>query len=96
MDDRCRHFFSTLGSELKIGIIMALREKPMSVSELSEKIGEERSKVSHGLLLLQRCYFVKSEKEGRSRIYCLNKDTIEPLLSLVERHAKKYCKECNV
>jgi DNA-binding transcriptional ArsR family regulator len=59
-----------------------------------DKINEERSKVSHALLSLHDCVFVNVRKEGKRRIYSLNKDTIEPLLNLVEKHVNKYCKVC--
>jgi DNA-binding transcriptional ArsR family regulator len=87
-------FFETLGTELKLDIILKLKEKPYSVTELANQINEERSKVSHALLSLLDCVFVKVRKEGKRRIYSLNTDTIEPLLNLVEKHVKKYCKEC--
>lgn len=89
-------FFSTLASGLKTDIILALHETPMSVGNLAEKLGQERSKVSHGLRLLQRCEFVHARKDGRKRIYHLNKQTIEPLLRLVANHVKTYCKECSI
>ncbi len=87
-------FFETLGTELKLDIISKLKEKPYSVTDLANQINEERSKVSHALLSLLDCVFVKVQKEGKRRIYSLNTDTIEPLLNLVEKHVKKYCKVC--
>ncbi len=92
----CHLFFGVLGSKLKIGIIYALKKKPMNVTDLSGELGEERSKVSHGLMLLRSCEFVMSKKEGRKNIYSLNKETIVPLLSLVDAHVKKYCKVCKL
>lgn len=86
-------FFRTLASRLKVGIITALKERPKSVNELAFELGEERSKLSHGLRVLKRCRFVYSRKEGRKRVYSLNEDTIVPLLKLVERHVRKYCSE---
>ena len=94
MKNKCHLFFETLGTKLKIDIIIKLKEKPLSVSELSEKLNQERSKVSHALISLLDCDFVNVKKDGKKRIYSLNKDTILPLLDLVERHVKKYCKFC--
>ncbi len=94
MKDKCHLFFETLGTRLKIDIILELKEKSLSVTELSRKLNQERSKVSHGLISLLDCGFVNAVKKGRERIYSLNKDTILPLLSLVEKHVKKYCKVC--
>ena len=94
MKDKCYLFFETLGTRLKINIIIKLKEKPQSVNELSNQLSQERSKVSHALKLLLECGFVKVKNNGRKRIYALNKNTILPLLSLVEKHVKKYCKVC--
>ncbi|MFH1317305.1 MAG: winged helix-turn-helix domain-containing protein [Candidatus Woesearchaeota archaeon] len=94
MKDKCHLFFETLGSRLKVDIIIKLKEKPFSVNELSKHLNQERSKVSHALKSLLECGFIKVKKIGRERIYSLNADTIIPLLSLVERHIKHYCKVC--
>lgn|SRR3989338_4161374 len=94
MKEKCHLFFETLGTRLKMDIILRLREKPLSVNELSEQLTQERSKVSHALISLLECGFVNAAKEGRKRIYHLNKDTILPLLSLVEKHIQRYCKVC--
>lgn len=92
--DGCYLFFETLGTKLKTDLVLKLKEKPLSVKELSEELNQERSKVSHALISLLDCGFVKVSKKGRKRIYSLNKDTILPLLNLVEKHVKKYCKVC--
>jgi len=91
----CYHvFFRTLGSELKTDIITALKEKSSGVNVIARTVNQERSKVSHALKPLLDCGFVFVEKYGRNRIYSLNKDTILPLLNLIEKHTKKYCKMC--
>ena len=94
MKNKCSLFFETLGTRLKIDIILKLKEKPLSVTKLSEKLNQERSKVSHALASLLDCGFVNARKEGKKRIYSLNKDTILPLLGIVEKHVKKYCLVC--
>lgn len=95
MKNKCHLFFETLGTRLKTNIIAELKEKPSSVTELAERLNQERSKVSHALISLLDCGFVSAKKDSKRRIYSLNKDTIIPLLNLVERHVKKYCKLCN-
>ena len=87
-------FFETLGTKLKIDIIESLREEPLPVNELAKKCNEERSKVSHALLSLSQCGFVVARKDGQKRLYSLNKETLVPLLDLVEAHVKKYCRAC--
>jgi ArsR family transcriptional regulator, zinc-responsive transcriptional repressor len=91
-------FFTNLANPLKIEIITALKEKGMgsSVGELSEKLRVEQSKVSHALALLKKCKIVNVEQEGKKRIYSLNKETILPMLKMIDEHSKSYCncKEC--
>lgn len=94
MRTKCHIFFETLATKLKINLIIALKDKPLGVNELSQKVREERSKVSHALRTLLDCGFIAVKKEGRQRIYSLNKTTIMPLLNLIERHVEKYCKIC--
>ncbi|MEW6584194.1 MAG: winged helix-turn-helix domain-containing protein, partial [Nitrospirota bacterium] len=59
MRSPCHLFFETLATDLKINIIERLREGPSGVSELSNALGHERSKVSHALLSLYECGFVQ-------------------------------------
>jgi len=94
MEDKCHLFFETLSTRLKIDIITKLKKEPFTVNKLSKQLGQERSKVSHALKSLLECGFVIVKKDGRERVYSLNTDTIIPLLDLVEKHVKKYCKVC--
>lgn len=95
MRSECHLFFETLGTKLKMDIIENLRNKPLPVNELTKRCHEERSKVSHALLSLLQCGFVHAKKDGKKRLYSLNKDTVVPLLDLAETHVKKYCRTCS-
>jgi len=84
-------FFETISHKLRLRIIDLLREKPLTVSEISNRLNQEQSKISHNLKKLNDCNFLTFEKKGKNRIYSLNKETIVPLLKLVEKHVKCYC-----
>ncbi len=84
-------FFVNLANGTRFSIIMALREKPLSVTEIVSQVGEEQSTISHNLRKLSECHILEVEQSGRERIYSLNKETIIPLLSLVDKHVKKNC-----
>ena len=86
-------FFETFSNKTRMKIIEALRQGPKSVSEICKVVGEEQSKVSHNLRKLMECNFLDVKREGKKRVYSLNKDTIIPLLNLVEKHVHKYCGE---
>jgi len=83
------NFFMNFASNSKFGIIMALREGPLSVSEIARRIDEEQSAVSHNLANLSGCHILKV----RRRVYSLNRGTVIPMLETVEKHVKRYCPE---
>lgn len=85
------NFFVNFANKTKLDIIMLLKEKPLSVGEIAEKIKGEQSKVSHNLRKLSACRILKVERKGKQRIYFLNKETVLPMLKLVEEHVQKYC-----
>ena len=87
-------FFRNLANPLKIGVILVLKEKQCSVNELARKLRIEQSKLSHALASLRKCSIVKVKRQGKKRVYYLNKDTIVPILKIIEKHEKKYCKYC--
>ncbi len=93
MNNKTYHiFFRNLANPLKMRIISALREKENSVNELSKNLKIEQSKVSHALTTLKCCNIVKVKQKGKQRIYFLNKNTIVPMLKLIDKHAKTFCK----
>lgn len=90
-------FFETISPRLRIKIVELLEKKPMSVTEICTNLGEEQSKVSHNLKKLADCHFLDVRREGKRRIYSLNKDTTIPLMNIVKKHVNKYCCEsCKV
>jgi ArsR family transcriptional regulator len=89
--DSYNKFFVNFANDTKLKIILALRENPLSVSEIVKKVGEEQSKISHNLKNLLQCHILNVKKSGKERIYSLNNDTVIPMLKLVENHTKKCC-----
>ncbi len=85
-------FFGNLANPLRIGIITLLKEKDMSVTEIIERLGVEQSKLSHALKSLRDCNIVNVKKQGKKRIYSLNKKTILPILNTIDKHEKEFCK----
>ena len=87
-------FFQNLANPLKIEILSALKQKPLSVQELTKKLNQEQSKISHALIALNHYSIVQVEQKGKQRIYSLNKETISPILKIIDKHEFKYCKYC--
>ena len=88
-------FFETISPRIRIKILELLRNKAMSVTEIASAMNEEQSKISHNLKKLKDCHFLDAKQLGKKRFYSLNKETMVPLMKLVEKHVRKYCcKEC--
>ena len=84
-------FFETLGNKNRFVILENLEKNPKNVTELCKKLGLGQTTVSHNLRRLQVTGFVKSKKSGRNRIYEINKNTVKPLLNLVDYHMRCNC-----
>lgn len=91
LTDLCYGFFSTLANPTRLAILEALGKSDMSVTQLANALGQEQSMVSHNLRPLERCKFVYFERRGKSKVYSLNRDTVETLLKTVENHAQNHC-----
>ena len=90
------NFFINLANNTKLSIILALKEKPLNVTQISNKINVEQSAVSHSLKDLTACHVLDVKKIGKERLYSLNKTTIIPMLKLVEKHVSSNCSHgCN-
>lgn len=87
-------FFQTLANPTNQSIIQELLKRPMNVTQLTDKTKLEQSHISHSLKKLYECKIVDVKREGKQRIYSLNKDTIIPIIEIVDRHAKKMCPKC--
>jgi ArsR family transcriptional regulator, zinc-responsive transcriptional repressor len=84
-------FFTNLANPLKIEMITSLKKKEKNVTELSEELEVEQSKISHALSSLKECRIVESKQKGKQRIYSLNKKTIIPILKLIDKHKCEHC-----
>lgn len=94
MNNKTYHiFFSKLSSALKIEIIGLLKknEKGLSVGEIAKNMWVEQSKLSHALADLRECNLVRVKQKGKKRIYSLNKETMLPILEIIDKHAQSYC-----
>ena len=87
-------FFGNLANPLKIEIITALKLGALSVQELTKKLNQEQSKISHALQSLKHCSIVQVKQQGKQRIYSLNKETMLPILKMIDKHENKFCRGC--
>lgn len=93
LDKPHKFFFETLGNQARWNVIHLLYKKPYRVTDIVKRLRYEQSLISHHLKRLETCGFVKVEVNSTERIYHLNKETISPLLKLVDSHVNKFCKK---
>lgn len=79
-------FFKTIGDPTRLKILLALSEKEMNVGSMTDLLGMEQSAVSHQLKLLRENHLVKSRKEGKSVVYCLDDKHVKSILSQTIDH----------
>src|SRR5690554_6592723 len=61
--------FKTISDETRISILWYLKDGPLNVGELSEKVGVSHSAVSHQLKTLRLTNLVTKTKRGREVYY---------------------------
>lgn len=84
-------FFGTLTSKDRLLIINSLRNQPKTVNLLQKELKLEQTRLSHNLRRLRHCGFVQVKQKGKYRLYSLNKKTILPLMTIIDKHMKKFC-----
>jgi DNA-binding transcriptional ArsR family regulator len=87
----CYHFFTNLANPTRLAAIEQLMQKPMSVNQLADALGQEQSMISHNLKPLLQCNIITIEKQGKKHIYTVNKETLTPIFEAIQNHAQKFC-----
>ena len=88
-------FLGTLANKDRFSIIQLLyREGPLNVTQIYKKLKFKQSTVSNHLKRLSSCNYVFLKPNGQERIYELNKQTIVPLMKLIDKHVSNYCPNC--
>jgi DNA-binding transcriptional ArsR family regulator len=85
-------FFEVFANRTRLKIIESLLKSDKNVTEIYEDINEEQSTVSHNLRILFECNFITKQRQGKNIIYSINKETIRPMLEIVNKHVTKFCK----
>ncbi len=85
-------FFKALSNDTRLRIMDLLRKGPRNATEIGEALDIEQSLVSHNLACLINCGFVLANQNGKNKVCSLNKETVIPLLEIIDRHIKEYGK----
>ena len=93
--------FQALANPVRIQILNLLNDNPkgLNVTEICDSLKVEQTHISHSLRCLTFCGLVDWVRDGKSKVYSINQQTVRPLLSIVDRHLEKYGNnlfECDV
>ncbi len=91
LSETCYVFFKTMANPTRLAILETLRDGAKNVTEITERLKQEQSMISHNLKPLERCGFIFSERREKERFYSLNKETMEPIFKIFSNHSEKYC-----
>lgn len=80
--------FRSLGSPLRVGIVVLLQQRAHTVNQLVEALGVSQPLVSQHLRVLRSSGLVYGERRGREMIYHLSDQRVSSLVVSAGRHAK--------
>ncbi len=76
--------FRGFGDPSRLSILVALRQGPLTVTEILQKTDLSQSNASNHLACLRDCGLVTARQEGRYVTYQLSDDRVGELLELAE------------
>ncbi|MBT3273484.1 MAG: winged helix-turn-helix transcriptional regulator [Spirochaetales bacterium] len=82
------NILKALANLTRVCIIERLKEAPLSVNELSAKIGESSSIISRHLSVLKNAGLIQDVKQGTTVVYSLTTDRIPDILNSVDEVIK--------
>ena len=91
LTETCYGFFKTLANPTRLAILETLREGDLTVGELADSLGQQQSMISHNLKPLEKCRFIYTKKQGKSKLLKLNQETVGAIFDAVEEHAQNHC-----
>jgi len=92
LSEICYGFFSTLANPTRLAILEELLDDEMNVSDIARSLKQEQSMISHNLNALEYCALVTSERRGKEKVYSANREIVEGIFRVVERHATQNCR----
>ncbi len=72
--EKCAVYFKALGDPIRLQIVKALQNGPLSVTDLCDLMEMEMSNISHHLRVLFHAEIVTTQRDGKFIYYHLNKE----------------------
>lgn len=79
-------FLKVMSDSTRLKILFSIKNKPKSVNEIVEMVGETQSAVSHQLSLMRGVNVVETKREGNKIYYSLSDTQIAKILDIVRTH----------
>jgi DNA-binding transcriptional ArsR family regulator len=76
--------FRGLGDPTRLRILLLLREREWSVTELVEELGVQQGRVSSHLACLRWCGLVRTRRDRRRLLYGVADDRVNEIVRLAE------------
>lgn len=83
------NLFKALSNPTRIKILFLLKQKTLTVTEISERLNISQSAISHQLRELKLVRLVKGEKRGREVIYELDDHHVHQIFDMAIEHVKE-------
>jgi len=74
---KCSEYLKALADPLRLQIVRALQNGPMSVSDLALLLESDISTISHHLRVMFHADLVETERDGKFIYYSLNTDFVK-------------------
>lgn len=89
LEDDVVNLFKAIANKARIKILYVLKQKPLTVTEISEAVGMSQSAISHHLKDLKMARLVTNHKEGRKVIYQLDDEHVHEIFDMAVEHVKE-------
>src|SRR5690625_1461136 len=83
------NLFQALSNPTRIKILFLLKQKTLSVTQISEELNISQSAISHQLRELKLVRLVKGEKRGREVFYELDDHHVHQIFDMAIEHVKE-------
>jgi|SRR5690625_1177658 len=83
------HLFHSFANSTRLNILFVLKNEPLTVTEICEKLDMTQSAISHQLRNLKLARLVKNKKVGRKVYYTLKDHHIHDIIDLAIEHVKE-------
>lgn len=81
--------FKALSNPTRIKILFLLKQKVLTVTQISDELDISQSAISHQLRELRHARLVKSNKRGKEMLYQLDDDHVHQIFDMAIDHVKE-------